>query len=198
VSTCKEPCWQGIKPGSTTFREATEILGRTYTAYEHGKEWPGWSYASWGEVSILNYKGESINVPQVEMLCELGIVRKIEITIPDSRETLADIVIKYGPPEAVSIGALHFEAPYWHVGLFYPSKGIIFASKYATVMGNWDNPHVSKRDIVESKIFIQPTTIEAIQANSYYQHGSAPYPASDRMGPGDAWCGLTTWENIPD
>jgi hypothetical protein len=191
-SNCEVPCWQGITPGTTTITDTIKVLGNP--DYDERPYWPeGHIFpVHWGKVWRFNYRGELVDVPQVAMLFERGIVQRIEITDPDSSETLADIAAKYGPPEYVSLGALHDEAQYYHVGLFYPSRGIIFASKYASLAGRRETPGVSKRDLVLWKIFIQPTTIEGLQENKYYQHGSAPFPGSTGLS------SLIQWKDIPD
>jgi hypothetical protein len=197
ANTCAAPCWQGITPG-TTITDTIKIIGSpdntSKLPYNNaGFVEEGLTLAIWGGVSEFTRQGETIEHAQVNMLVEWGIVRSIEFFDPDSREGLTDIVSKYGQPEFVIAGFLHYEDPRYKIGLFYPSKGLIFVSKYAT---NRDFSAVSKRDLVVRRAFIEPTTIEALRGNKYLQRGYfldlAPSLGNSPMSK------MIQWNDIPD
>lgn len=190
-SMCAPPCWQGIIPGKTTIDEAQRVLGEP--------DWKGWGEKvdgkivvvdQWGMVQITRDRQTPLEWEQVSLISQDRVVKGIVLTDPDGRDTLADVVARYGTPEYVLVEWIHPEAPYWHATLVYLSKGLTFNGDTNMTTAHCDRetmPPISKSDAVVWTSYYEPTNLDQASVNRYGE-----------LGQGSIKSKRVEWRDIPD
>lgn len=137
---CKLPCWWGLTPGRTTWREAYNSLipfAREFMYIDSSPEQP--SFIGWFQFATSEDKTSSVYQTHT---IENGIVEVIEVGFGDIYPyELADFLNENGQPEEVwtrTFGTEYNGKIPFYLALFYPTQGIlaILDSNDATLRGD--------------------------------------------------------------
>lgn len=145
-SPCTAPCWQGITPGNRMSKE--EVIEVLRALPNVGTTWeprPGdilWRWKAWpsGE---MGYNSVALRS---------GVVQSIALYVPFEL-TVADILNKYGAPEAINwLPSPLPEDAYIGLNIFYPTRGLQFKAEVRP----WNEPVLEPTTRVTEAVYYRP------------------------------------------
>jgi len=179
---CQLPCWYHIIPDKTTMVEAERMLQQLeFVDANSIKE----EFQDTPHKILLNWTSKYPYDVHGKILVQDGVVERLWIEGKFGL-VLADIVDRYGPPEAYHVDPSGGEIAIWEYDFYYPHLGTIFEAAHRAFPG----PNVPPPVYAEAQIWrlslLSAFTLEAMIAKMfgtypptwrlYRWHGFDPLP----------------------
>jgi len=150
---CAAPCWEGITPGVTTYKEALKLLEQNSSATNVKLTLPEEIHWDWRETNSGGWL-------RFDAWAEKPVIQSIGVGLPEPVK-LKDVTSAFGYPSHVSADAEEGTdigtGMYYGIHLYYIPSGFYF-DLYEDVDGKSVKPVISPETEIDFIIFFVPST----------------------------------------